>query len=160
MGKTILSWKLEGKARTRSDILRVVFGPCVQYCPCEAFVLTTILSFRHEKERTRFTTYLLFYARAIKFLRRSLNLDLRTTYAPSLNPDLRRPGGGGGGRGGGGRGVSIKIISKSTLWLFLIEGSDIYQLLLIPWKNIVPSRNYRRSKVSACVLLYCASDFQ
>ena len=32
-----------------------------------------------------------------------------------------------------------------------IEGSDIYQLLLVPWKNIVPSRNYRWSKVSAYV---------
>ena len=56
-----------------------------------------------------------------------------------------------GAGGGGGGGVFIKIMSKSTLWLFLIEGSDIYQLLLIPWKNIVPSRNDRRSKVSACV---------
>ena len=26
------SWK----ARTRPHILRVVLGPCVQYCPCEA----------------------------------------------------------------------------------------------------------------------------
>ena len=25
-----------GKARTRPDILRVVLGPYVQYCPCEA----------------------------------------------------------------------------------------------------------------------------
>ena len=24
-----------GKARTRPDILRMVLGPCVQYCPCE-----------------------------------------------------------------------------------------------------------------------------
>ena len=31
----------------------------------------------------------------------------------------------------------------------VIEGSDIYQLLLIPRKNIVPSQNYRRSKVTA-----------
>ena len=56
---------------------------------------------------------------------------------------LRGPGGGGG--------VFIKILSKLTLYLFLVEGSDIYQLLLVPWKNIVPSRNYRRSKVSAYV---------
>ena len=34
MEKTILSYELE--ARTRPDILRVVLGPCVQYCSCEA----------------------------------------------------------------------------------------------------------------------------
>ena len=28
---------MEGKARTRPDILRVVLGPYVQYCPCEAW---------------------------------------------------------------------------------------------------------------------------
>ena len=28
--------ELEGKARTRPEILRVVFGPYVQKCPCEA----------------------------------------------------------------------------------------------------------------------------
>jgi len=29
-----------------------------------------------------------------------------------------------------------------------MEGSDTYQLLLVPWKNVpvVPSRNYRRPK--------------
>ena len=27
---------MEGKARTRPDILRVVLGPYVQYCQCEA----------------------------------------------------------------------------------------------------------------------------
>ena len=27
---------MEGKARTRPDIFRVVLGPYVQYCPCEA----------------------------------------------------------------------------------------------------------------------------
>ena len=48
-----------------------------------------------------------------------------------------------------GAGVFIKILSKLTLELFLIEMSDIYQMLLVPWKNIVPSRNYCRSKVSA-----------
>ena len=53
--------------------------------------------------------------------------------------------------GGGGGGVFIKILLKLILWLFLIEGSDIYQLVLVPWKNIVPSLNYRRSKVSAYV---------
>ena len=26
----------EGKARTRPEILRVVLGPYMQYCPCEA----------------------------------------------------------------------------------------------------------------------------
>ena len=51
----------------------------------------------------------------------------------------------------GAGGVFIKILSKLILQLFLIEGSDIYQLLLVPWKNIVPSRNYRWSKVSAYV---------
>ena len=39
----------------------------------------------------------------------------------------------------------MKFLSKLILKLFLIEGSDIYQLLLVPWKNIVPSRSYRRS---------------
>ena len=48
-------------------------------------------------------------------------------------------------------GVFIKILSKLTLELFLIEGSDIFQMLLVPWKNIVPNRNYCRSKVSAYV---------
>ena len=51
----------------------------------------------------------------------------------------------------GAGGVFIKILSKLTLELFLIEGSDIYQMLLIPWKNIVPSRNYCWPKVSAYV---------
>ena len=32
----ILRYELKGKARTRSDILRVVLGLCVQCCPCEA----------------------------------------------------------------------------------------------------------------------------
>ena len=32
----ISSLELEGKARTRPNILRVVLGPYVQYCPCEA----------------------------------------------------------------------------------------------------------------------------
>ena len=49
----------------------------------------------------------------------------------------------GGGGGGGGGGVSNR-------------GEDIYQLLLVPLKNIVPSRSYRWSKISAyaqlCVL--------
>ena len=35
-GKRISSKELEGKARTRPDILRVILGPYVQYCPCEA----------------------------------------------------------------------------------------------------------------------------
>ena len=30
-------------------------------------------------------------------------------------------------------------------------GGNMYQILLVPWKNIVPSRNYCRSKVSAYV---------
>ena len=34
--KQISSLELEGKARTRPDILRVVLGPYVQYCPGEA----------------------------------------------------------------------------------------------------------------------------
>ena len=34
--KYIMSLDLKGKARTRPDILRVVLGPCVQYCQCEA----------------------------------------------------------------------------------------------------------------------------
>ena len=32
----ISSYELEGTARTRPDILKVVLGPYVQYCPCEA----------------------------------------------------------------------------------------------------------------------------
>ena len=43
------------------------------------------------------------------------------------------------------------LFSKSTFQLFLIEGSDIYLLLLIPWKNINLSRSYCWSKVSAVV---------
>ena len=54
--------------------------------------------------------------------------------------NLRGPGEGG-----------FKILSKSTLELFLIDGSNIYQMLLVPLKNIVPSRNYCRSKVSTYV---------
>ena len=34
--KSISSYELVGKARTRPIILRVVLGPYVQYCPCEA----------------------------------------------------------------------------------------------------------------------------
>ena len=35
-GKIISIKELKGKARTRAGILRVVLGPYVQYCPCEA----------------------------------------------------------------------------------------------------------------------------
>ena len=41
----------------------------------------------------------------------------------------------------------MKKFRKSTFVLFLIEENDIYQILLVPWKNIVPSRSYRWSKV-------------
>ena len=34
--KMISSWELEGTARTRPNILKIVLGPYVQYCPCEA----------------------------------------------------------------------------------------------------------------------------
>ena len=34
--KMILSYDLEGKARTHPDIFRVVLSPYMQYCPCEA----------------------------------------------------------------------------------------------------------------------------
>ena len=34
--KRISILELEGKARTHSDILRVILGPYVQYRPCEA----------------------------------------------------------------------------------------------------------------------------
>ena len=34
--KMISSLELEGKARTRPNILSVVLGPYVQYCPCAA----------------------------------------------------------------------------------------------------------------------------
>ena len=36
MEKSISSYGLVGKARTRPNILRVVLGPYVQYCPYEA----------------------------------------------------------------------------------------------------------------------------
>ena len=45
LGSGLLIWKkisiheLEGKARIRPDILRVVLSPYVQYCPCEASVI-------------------------------------------------------------------------------------------------------------------------
>ena len=54
---------------------------------------------------------------------------------------LRGPGGG----------VFIKISSKSTLWLFLIERSNSYQTLFIKLKNIALSLKYCWSKVSAVV---------
>ena len=42
------------------------------------------------------------------------------------------------------RGVFIKILLKLIIWLFLIEGSDIYQLFLVPWKKFeLHSQNYR-----------------
>ena len=40
------------------------------------------------------------------------------------------------------------IHEKSTFSLFLIEEIDIYQMLLVRWKNTVPSRSYRWSKVN------------
>ena len=50
-----------------------------------------------------------------------------------------------------GPGVFIKISSKSTLWLFLIERSNSYQTLFIKLKNIAISLKYCWSKVSAVV---------
>ena len=50
-----------------------------------------------------------------------------------------------------GAGVFMNFFRKWTFWLFLIEGNDIFQMLFVPWKNIVPSRSYRWSKVSAYV---------
>ena len=35
-GKKDFKLGMEGMARTRLDILMVVLGPYVQYCPCEA----------------------------------------------------------------------------------------------------------------------------
>ena len=35
-GKMISSEDLEGTARTRPEFLKVILGPYVQYCPCEA----------------------------------------------------------------------------------------------------------------------------
>ena len=37
-GLSLSSYELEGKARTRPSILRVILGPYVQYCPCEVSV--------------------------------------------------------------------------------------------------------------------------
>ena len=48
-------------------------------------------------------------------------------------------------------GVFLKFRSKLILWVFLIEGSNTYLLLLVLRKNIVPSQSYCRSKVSAHV---------
>ena len=48
----------------------------------------------------------------------------------------------------------------STFQLFLIEGSDIYHLLLVLSKNIIPIKKYNRSycwsEVSTYTQLYCA----
>ena len=40
------------------------------------------------------------------------------------------------------RGVFMNFSQKSTLLLFLIEETNIYQMHLVPWKNIVPGRSY------------------
>ena len=53
----------------------------------------------------------------------------------------------GAGRGG----VFIKISSKSTFELFLIERSNSYQKLFTKLKNIALSLKYCWSKVSAVV---------
>ena len=54
------------------------------------------------------------------------------------------------GQGGGGAlfeiSLEIDFMSVSDR-----EGSNTYLLLLVLWKNIVPSQSYRRSKVSAHV---------
>ena len=50
-------------------------------------------------------------------------------------------------------GYFMEISQKSDFWLILIEEININQVLLVPWINIVPSRSYRRSKVSAYVSL-------
>ena len=34
--KGVLDFEMKGKARTHPNLLRVVLGPCVQCCPCEA----------------------------------------------------------------------------------------------------------------------------
>ena len=36
LGHLILRYTLKAKARTHPEIFRVVLGPCVQFCPCEA----------------------------------------------------------------------------------------------------------------------------
>ena len=36
MESLVLRYGLKGKARTRPDFFKVVLGPCVQFCPCEA----------------------------------------------------------------------------------------------------------------------------
>ena len=56
--------------------------------------------------------------------------------------------------------VFMNFFQKLPFWLFLIEEIDIYQMLLVLWKNIIPNQSYRWSKVSACVLLHCACNFQ
>ena len=52
----------------------------------------------------------------------------------------------------GGRGGSSFKISESTFWLFLIEVTDICQMLLVPWKINVRNGIYCQAKVSACYL--------
>ena len=64
------------------------------------------------------------------------------------------------GGGGGGGWVFIKTLPKPTPQPPLVEGSDIHQPLPVPRKNTAPSRNHRRSKVSAHAQLHHASDPQ
>ena len=58
------------------------------------------------------------------------------------NITLRGPGGGGGG--------GLHQNSLEINFIVVADGGgNMYQMLLVPWKKIVPSRNYCRSKVSA-----------
>ena len=77
----------------------------------------------------------------LKVCKTGLQLQLLTMLISQLKSSQLR------GQGG----VFLKFLSKLILWVFLIEGSNIYLLLLVLRKNIVPSRSYRRSKVSAHV---------
>ena len=53
-------------------------------------------------------------------------------------------------RGPGGGGLHQNYLEIDFINVF-DRGRDIYQLPLVQWKKIVPSRNYRWSKVSAYV---------
>ena len=53
------------------------------------------------------------------------------------------------------KGAGGGVLHQNSLEIDFIVVSDgggnMYQMLLVPWKNIVPSRNYCWSKVSAYV---------
>ena len=59
---------------------------------------------------------------------------------------IKGAGGGGGGIYENSLEIDATVVSDRET-----EASNIYQLVLVPWKNIIPSRNYRRSKVARAI---------